>query len=372
MKKIGIDARFFGSGGKGLGRYTQKLVENLEKIDGKNQYLIFLRKENFGEYIPKNHNFKKVLANYRWYSFSEQILFPILLLRKKLDIVHFPHFNVPILYRKKIIVTIHDLILIHFPTIKNSTLNPFFYWIKFFAYRVTINSAIKRAINVIAVSNFTKNDIYKNYNINKEKVIVTYEACENFCYYSSESSVSCLRRYGIIKPYLLYVGNAYPHKNLESLALAFNNIRKKIGDISLVLVGRNDYFYSRLKEVVSNRGISGIIFPGYVTDKDLDVLYKNSIAYVFPSLYEGFGLPPLEAMSKGIPVLSSEHECMKEILNDSALFSNAENIEEFSMAIETIIKKNDIRDILIKKGYARSSMFSWEKMARETLDMYNK
>ena len=113
---IGIDARFYGSIGKGLGRYTQKLIENLEKTDQENRYVVFLRKENFDEYQPQNPNFKKVLADYRWYSFAEQLFFPRLLRKYNFDFVHFPHFNVPLLYRKKFIMTIHDLILIHFPT----------------------------------------------------------------------------------------------------------------------------------------------------------------------------------------------------------------------------------------------------------------
>ena len=135
MANIGIDARFFGSIGKGLGRYTQKLIENLEKISAQggpasgwdNQYFVFLRKENFDEYQPRNKNFQKVLADYQWYTFAEQIRMPLLLNKLKLDLVHFPHFNVPFFYRKKFVVTIHDLILLQFPTVRGTTLNPIFY-----------------------------------------------------------------------------------------------------------------------------------------------------------------------------------------------------------------------------------------------------
>src|SRR5574343_128214 len=125
--RIGIDARFFGPIGKGLGRYTQKLIENLEKVDEVNEYFVFLKKENFNEYTPQKPNFKKVLANYPWYSFSEQIRFPWLLRKYDLDIAHFPHFNVPLLYSGKFVVTIHDLILVHFPTVRSSTLPAILY-----------------------------------------------------------------------------------------------------------------------------------------------------------------------------------------------------------------------------------------------------
>jgi glycosyltransferase involved in cell wall biosynthesis len=226
--KIGIDARFYGPIGKGLGRYTQKLIENLEKFDNENSYFIFLKKENFDEYVPKKPNFKKVLADFRWYTFSEQIKFPILIRKYNLDLMHFPHFNVPILYSGKFIVTIHDLILLHFPTIRSSTLSPFVFKIKFLAYRIVIRLAISRSEKIIAVSNFTKNDILKNYSdINSEKIEVTYEACEDFCMLSPNKDEEIISKYGIRKPYIMYVGNAYPHKNLEKLILVFKNIKKQ-------------------------------------------------------------------------------------------------------------------------------------------------
>ncbi len=179
--RIGVDARFYGAIGKGLGRYTQKLIENLEKISAKggNEYFIFLRKENFEDYQPKNENFQKVLADYRWYTLSEQINMPRILNKYNLDLVHFPHFNVPLFYRRKFVITIHDLILIHFPTIRGTTLNPLFYFLKFLAYKIVIRSAIKRAEKIIAVSNFTKNDILKNYGVPAEKIAVTHEACDS-------------------------------------------------------------------------------------------------------------------------------------------------------------------------------------------------
>ncbi|HLN19093.1 MAG TPA: glycosyltransferase, partial [Patescibacteria group bacterium] len=228
--RIGIDARFYGPIGKGLGRYTQKLIENLEKVSaeggtapgGENQFFIFLRNENFDDYTPQNKNFHKVLANYGWYTFSEQINFPRLLYRYDLDLMHFPHFNVPIFYWRKFIVTVHDLILIHFPTVRSSTLSPILYWLKFLAYKFVIKFAVLRSKKIITVSNFTKSDIMKVYErIPKDKIVVTYEACEDFCMMSPGKDKEILARYGIINPYIMYVGNAYPHKNLERLILAF-------------------------------------------------------------------------------------------------------------------------------------------------------
>ncbi|HFC76961.1 MAG TPA: glycosyltransferase family 1 protein, partial [Candidatus Moranbacteria bacterium] len=267
--RIGIDARFYGTGNKGLGKYTQKLIENLEEIylqienkkNGHNndQFFIFLRKDNFNEYHPKSKNFKKVLADYKWYSFSEQIKMPQLLNKYKLDLVHFPHFNVPFFYRKKFIVTIHDLILLHFPTIRGTTLNPILYWLKFLAYKIIINRAIKKSNKIITVSNFTKDDILANYLISSKKIIVTYEACDDDNSYS-QKSVSEIDKYGIIKPYLLYVGNAYPHKNLERMAEAWQIFNtKQAKHLHLVLVGRKDYFYNQLQKTVKEKKIKNII-----------------------------------------------------------------------------------------------------------------
>ncbi len=370
--KIGIDARFFGSIGKGLGRYTQKLVEYLEQIDRENQYVVFLRQENFDEYIPKNPNFKKVLADYRWYSFSEQFNMPLLLRKYNLDLVHFPHFNVPLFYRKPFIITVHDLILLHFPTVRATTHNKIFYWLKFLAYRLTISRALKKANHVVTVSEFTKNDILSCYKISKNKISVTYEACENSCLAFRKNDGQILDKYGIMNQYFLYVGNAYPHKNLENLLLAFAAYQKENKEAQLVLVGKEDYFYARLKRFVDDKKIPNVVFPGFVPDEDLGVVYKNALAYVFPSLYEGFGLPPLEAMSYGAPVISSDHACMKEILGSASLFVDASKEDEITKAMKTISGNQELRNDLIQKGYNRIGCYDWKKMAENTLNIYQK
>lgn len=382
--RIGIDARFFGTIGKGLGRYTQKLIENLESIDSINEYFIFLRKENFDEYLPKNPRFKKVLANFRWYTISEQINMPRLLNKYNLDLVHFPHFNVPLFYRKNFIITIHDLILIHYPTVRGTTLNPLFYWLKYAAYKIVIKSAIRRAKKIIAVSNFTKNDILKHYKIPENKIIATYEACDFPGDIKGAGDDSILKKYGLPagrhgiikpclpagKPYILYVGNAYPHKNLEALVLGFKEFRRSL-EYQLVLVGKEDYFYRQLRNFAENNNVTNVIFTGFIPDSELDFIYRNAKMYIFPSLYEGFGLPPLEAMARGVPVASSDHDCMKEILEDSAYYFDAIYVEKIAEAIKILINDNNLRAKLIIKGFERVKKFSWEKMAGETLKIYN-
>lgn len=381
--KIGIDARFYGSLGKGLGRYTQKLIEHLEMIDHSNEYVIFLRQENFEEYQPKNRNFRKVLADYQWYSFSEQLFFPFLLKRFRCDVMHFPHFNVPILYRGRFIVTIHDLILIHFPTQRSTTLHPIWYRIKFLAYKATIWWAIHTSRHIMTVSEFTKRDILKHYTIDPDKITVSYEAADSFCKHTSRiQSIEILRKYGltqednpqknhgIIKPYLLYVGNAYPHKNLETLIDALD--REDARGYTLVLVGKEDYFYHRLKDKVHAQGMKNIVFVGFVPDGELDVLYRFGRAYVFPSLYEGFGLPPLEAMGRGLPVLAAHTTSLPEILGDAALYFYPEQKDSLDRSLRQIWNDDAMREILRLRGYARAGMFDWQNIAQETLQQYNR
>jgi glycosyltransferase involved in cell wall biosynthesis len=371
--KIGIDARFYGPGSKGLGRYTQKLITHLEDIDHKNEYVIFLRENNFKEYVPKNKNFSKVKADYRWYSFSEQIFFPFILYKQKCDLVHFPHFNVPILYFRKFVVTIHDLILLHYPTRKASTRSGLFYWMKYLVYRSVIASVVRRAKEIIAVSKFTAGDICDKYPHVCDKVSVIYEAAE-IDMLSRNDDVKNLQKYDIIEPYMLYVGNAYPHKNLDVLVDVFAKYLHDGGAVeSLILVGCDDYFYERLQTYITKKNLHNVKILHSVDDVLLMTLYGRASFFVFPSLYEGFGLPPLEAQLLNVPVLSSDHACMTEVLSDNgALYADATDIVEFAQAMNKIATDDKLREVLVTNGKKNASRYSWEKMAKEIYNIYKK
>lgn len=383
--RIGIDARFYGSLGKGLGRYTEKLLEQLEVIDQENEYVVFLREENFSEYQPKNPRFQKRIAQYRWYSFSEQLFFVALLYRGSFDIVHFPHFNVPLLYRKKFVVTIHDLILVHYPTLRNTTRLALFYWLKFFAYRIVIASAIRRAIHIITVSHFTEQDILRHYPMARGKITVTYEAADLFCQYTSPTDAHTLfaklgllapekstegtaLHHDIIRPYFLYVGNAYPHKNLPILFSAARAFPR----YAFVLVGKEDYFYSRLKERVQKEQLQNIIFSGFLTDQELSSLYRFARVYLFPSLYEGFGLPPLEAMTRGTPVLASDRGSLPEILGEAACYFNPTDEKSLIQALKEIEYNEVKRNTLRTHGYYQAAKYSFRDMALATASLYQR
>lgn len=374
--KIGIDARFFGPKAKGLGRYTQKLIEGLELINDQNDYVIFLRQENFDEYQPQNPHFKKVLANYRWYSLGEQLFFPWLIYSQKVDLMHFTHFNLPILYLKPYIVTIHDLILQRFGTARGYLLGKIKYGIKSLGYKIIIRLAVWRSKKIISVSEYVKNDITKSFGIAKEKISVIYEGSPNLI--SRELQIAddrVLEKYKIHKPYLLYVGNAYPHKNLARLIEALKILKEKNQpNLQLVLVGGEDYFYRELKkEHCDVSGIcfgGGVIFTGYVSDEDLGSLYSDASLYVFPSLCEGFGLPPLEAMSWGVPVVASSATCLPEILGQAAYYFDAEKSADIAVKIEEVLRDKNLCQKLITQGFEQVKKYSWQKMAEETARLY--
>ncbi|NTU99321.1 glycosyltransferase family 4 protein [Candidatus Falkowbacteria bacterium] len=382
VRRIGIDARFYGSIGKGLGRYTQEVVDNIVKMDETNEYVIFLRKENFDEFkLDDGRRVRKVLAEVRWYSLAEQFIIPWLIWKEKIDLMHFPHFNVPVLCPAKFVVTIHDLILINFPTNRATTLGPVLYWIKNKGYRLVIWLALLRSRKIISVSHFTKKDILEHFDIKQEKIAVTYEGVADFAKASAtsqENEAALLARFSIAKPYLLYVGNAYPHKNLEGLLAAFADLIKLRRDLRLVLVGKSDYFYEKIKERAMELALYGkgvndpVIFAGFVNDRELESLFNNAEAYVFSSFYEGFGLPPLEAMAKGLPVVSSNAASMPEILGDAAAYFDPSDLSKMKQAIAEVLDSEILRKELCNKGFERVKQYSWQECARLTLEIYRK
>lgn len=371
--KIGIDARFYGPTRTGPGRYTQKLVDHLQEIDNKNDYVVFLRKDNWDEFQPKSSRFKKVLADYRWYSLSEQLFMPWKIKNEKIDLMHFPHFNIPIFYPGKFIVTIHDLIITHFPTRRATKLGPLLYKAKQIGYKIVIWMAAKRAKRIITVSQFSKQEIVKHFKLKDEKVVVTYEACDPPK--QAEGGFAHIAdRFKITKPYLLYVGNTYPHKNLERLILAFKKILEEESiDIQLVLVGKRDYFSERLENLVKEQRMVGdVIFTGFVEDNELPLFYRSALLYVFPSSIEGFGLPPLEAMSYDLPVVSSNAPCMPEILGEAVKYFHPDEISDIVHVLKQVIQDKQTQESLREKGREHTKRFSWKKMVEKTYSIYLK
>ena len=328
--RIGIDARLIEE--TGVGRYIRNLIAELARLDETNEYTVFLRKESCGSFRLPNDRWKKVPADVPWHTLIEQLVMPGIFLQAKLDVLHVPYFNVPIFYPGRMIVTIHDLTILHFDTGKASTLPWIFYKLRRLGYRLVLWIGLLRAQKIIAVSQTTKKDIIESLGIDANEIFVTYEGV---------SLTRSNKKRLIPEEYFLYVGNAYPHKNLEVLT--------KTG-ASVIYAGNDDYFYRRFH-----------ITPKTVTDEELANLYQHAKALVFPSLMEGFGLPAIEALSLGCPVICSDIPIFHEILGDNATYFNPKDAEDLALKLKSTIPK--ITPHLDKK-------FSWETMAKQTLQQY--
>jgi len=367
--KIGLDCRMMRA--TGIGRYIQSLVVELSKIDQDNEYVLFLKKEDFHHFKLPAPNFHKVLADFHWYTLSEQIIFPRLIKKQKLDLMHFPHFNVPLFYRGKFVVTIHDLIPLWFKNIRG--LGHFFvYRIKEFFYKIVLQRAVKKARLMIVVSEKTKNDLIDILKVPAEKIFVTYEGASPL--FKKVIDERVYHKFSLTRHYFLYVGNAYPHKNLRNLILAFNKLVKEYHlDTQLVLVGKRDYFYQKLAEEAKELNLGPrLVFTDYLNDEELAALYSQASLFIFPSLSEGFGLPPLEAMMCGVPVAASKIPVLKEVLGEAAFYFNPLDVDEMAEKIYHLYHDQNLKNRLILKGYEQVKKYSWAKMAQKTLAIYKK
>ena len=369
---IGIDTRLYGAKHGGIGRYAQELIINLLKIDQKNQYVFFVYNNQDRRDIACNVSATQprfVHAPYRCYSLAEQVLMAQTIKKAKIDLMHFPHFNAPLVYNAPFIATIHDLIIHHFPDDRATTLPRWLYQIKLWGYKKVVKHAILKAKTIIAPSEFTKKDILRFYNINPDKIKVVYEGVDLNLKLKKNLKFK-------IKNYLLYVGSAYPHKNLEKLIEAFAILRQKykLTDLKLVFVGKIDYFYNQLKKYIisqyPNIPISNIIFYGYASDQELAGLYQNASLYVFPSLHEGFGLPPLEAMSFGLPIAASCAASIPEICGQAALYFKPADAADIAEKIYQVYNNKELIAQLRQKGFEQIKKYSWRKMAKEILEVY--
>jgi glycosyltransferase involved in cell wall biosynthesis len=364
--RIVIDARMYG--GFGIGRYNRNLIANLQKIDSSNEYFILLRKEDF-EKEKYTKNFTKVLADFHWYGLAEQVKLPQLIKSLRPDLVHFPHFNIPILYNGPFVVTIHDLIHQHFQLDSATTHGKAVYYVKKKGYELSFSTALKKSKKIITVSDYVKSCLTKEWQVEESKIAKTYEGVDDSFIQNLNriNSKKTLDKFRITKPYLFYVGNAHPHKNVERLIEAFLEVKKAHSDLQLVLSGKDDFFWERVERQYKNEDIK---FTGYVDDLELTSLYREASAYVIPSLEEGFGIPLLEAMICKTPVVCSNAASLPEVAGEAAVYFDPKNILDMAEKITNVLDDKRLSAELIRKGLNRVKDFSWEKCAQETLDIY--
>lgn len=359
--RIGIDARLMYE--TGVGRYIRNLLSELALLDTPHTFVVFLLPDAFNTFQLPNAKWEKRIANVHWHTVKEQCIMPKLLHQAYLDLVHIPYFNVPLLYTKPYIVTMHDLTVLHHQTGKATTLPYILYLLKWIGYYLVLRIGLTKAKHIIAVSKIVKEDLQHSLGISQKKITVTYEGVDK-----KMSHVTCHMSH-VKLPYFLYVGNAYPHKNLELLIRSFDAFKKtnQGKDFNLVLVGSDAFFYKRLYTLVDTLSCKDAIqFTGAITDEDLVGAYTYAHALVFPSLSEGFGLPALEAIRFGCPVICSDIPIFHEILDDNAVYFNPKSIDSLVSALKKMSGKKQVPDKKILERY------SWKTMAAQTLAIYER
>jgi len=373
MKKpyrIGIDARLFGTKqAAGIGVWVEELIGNLIKLDKVNQYIITMlpkTAEFFPFYAP---NLKKQVVRFPHYTYSEQFLYPRILRKLKLDLIHYTNFNTPIFFKGiKNIVSIYDLTLWFYPGRKQRSL------FRRTIYRYVIKKSCENASRIIAISHKTKEDIIKCLNIDPQKIDVVYAAApkRNKVMIDSRKVDQIFSKHNISRPFFLYVGQWRQHKNLVRLIRAFALFKRQYGlDYQLVLVGSIDKYAPEIPKTIKQLGLQDhVITTGYVSDTSLPIFYDKAAAFVFPSLYEGFGIPPLEAMAAGTPVISSNASVMPEVLGNAAMYFDPTNIENMADTMYKVVSNFTIQKQLKDKGFKQIKKYSYTKMAKEIWAIY--
>lgn len=360
MKHIVIDARELRTS---TGRYVERLLHYLQQIDNNHEYTVLLKPKDIDGWQSSNPRFKKVACPYKEFTFSEQIGLYKQIKNIHADLVFFPMVQQPVLYRGLVVTTIQDLTTIRF---KNPTKNWLVFAIKQQVYKWLNKRVMHKSRLLIVPTEFVRNDAAAFSNVPRSKFTATLEAADP------------LPRPADPLPYLqnekfiMYVGRPTPHKNLWRLVEAFRVLRASYPSLTLVLAGKKDAMYTLIESRVKKEGIKGVVFTGFVTDNNLRWLYENCQAYVFPSLSEGFGLPALEAMMHGAPVVSSNATCLPEVCGDAAHYFDPKNVQDMAKKIAEVIDNKALRQALIKKGHEQAGTYSWKRMAQQTLEVFNR
>jgi len=357
MAHIALDVRFINSG---TGTYAVKLLDYLQKLDTENDYSLIVLEKDKDYYRPTNPRFTIRTVPYKAYSLSEQIGFLNYLNALKPDLVHFCMPQQPVLYRGKKVTTIHDLTLLH---TYNSDKNWFMYHFKQFLARFVFKYTGRSSKRIITISNHTKKDFLEHTHGPSDKIVMIYEA--------GEAHPGTLRPYETpFSRFIMYVGQQPDYKNIRRLGEAHQQLLESDPELGLVLVGRLNEPAKRNKAYFKQMGFTNIHFTDFIPDSQRDWLFTKATAYVFPSLMEGFGLPPLEAMAYGLPVISSNASCMPEILGDAAIYFDPKDVTDMAYVIGVTINNPVTLKDMQEKGYDQVKKYSWEKMAKETLEVY--
>ena len=370
--KIAIDATIVCKENTGTGFYIINLINGLIRNDNENEYQIFINK-NVANSLLNNgkNNFKiinKSFKNRFSRIFWQLVILPIQLKLRKVNILHSANYITPLFkFGFRIIVTIHDLTFILFPE-KYTIMKRLF-------YRIMIPCFVQIADKIIAISSNTKADILKNFKIKDEKVIIAYACCsENFnTITNEEKSKEVLEKYEIKKNFMLFVGMIEPRKNIVSILKAFKEIDKDI-NADLVIAGKKGWYFKEIEDFMKNLKNmnlkNNIIFTGYVPEEEVKYLFQKALFLIFPSFYEGFGLPPLQAMACGTPVITSNVSSLPEVVGNSAILIDPYNLSDLMRAMKSLYENPEKRKELSEKGLKQRMIFNIDNISKSVINTF--
>ncbi len=357
--KIGIDASPIFHQRGGVGTHTLHLIENLLKLKSDHQFFLYssrLSDESFPFLTQKNIQLiygNKLYLRYRIW-------------KERIDIVHGTNFRLPGYGRKGNIITIHDLALVKYPSFGKKFGGRFSFW--------RTKKRALRADRIIAVSKSVLEDIVQFIGAPEEKIKVIYNGVDPFYFPDDNQEVflKIRQKFGIKKErYLLFTGTIEPRKNVKTVLKAFSRNKKIRKDFNLVLAGGKGWKNSDIQQFIIDEGLlEEVVITGYISREELRVLYSCASCFVFPSIYEGFGIPLLEAMACGVPVICSNSSSLPEVVGDAAITIDPHDIDGFSTGMEKIVEDEGLRKNMILRGFERVKHFSWEETAKKTLQVY--
>ncbi|NTU70238.1 MAG: glycosyltransferase family 4 protein [Coriobacteriia bacterium] len=364
QQRILIDARMLSA--TGIGRYTRNLLRELPAVADRSQQFAVLVQPDDIERVPESLRPVAREVPLAWYSAAEQMRLGGYIAREAPDLVHFPQFNVPLAYRGPFVVTIHDLTMHRFKSIRGSAA---VYAMRQAVYLTVLSRAVSRAQRVFVPSEFTKSDLVSTLKVDPGKVVVTYEGGPEEDSWRGEPETAAIDELGLAgSQFLLTVGTAFVHKNLEVVIRALPLLPP---EYKLAIVGKGDVFHQRLVDLAVQIGVSDrVVMTGYASDARLAALYGAAAAFVFPSFNEGFGLPGLEAMGLGTPVIASSASCLPEILGDAALFFDPRSAEELARQVLVLGGDPEMRSRMASAGIVQAARYSWRRMAEQTNAVY--
>lgn len=361
-KHIVIDARIRRAS---TGRPVARLLEHLQEIDNDHRYTMILEKDD--DWKPTNKNFSVEYTRFPQFSFNplNQWLYARQIKKLKPDLMYFtmtgqqplPYFGMQATFT-------HDLVM--FKWAKPGRLPKWLHWIRMQGYRFIMWQAHRKAVHVITPTQFVSDDVSKRYLFVNRKISVALEASEPPLPGKAKEPENAPEKF------IMYTGSAFPHKNLDKLVSAFCLLKEQHSDLKLILVGKREYHSKKLEKWVRRQSCAeDVVFTGFIPDVELKWYYQNARAYVFPTLSEGFGLPGLEAMVHGCPVVSSNASCLPEVHGDAAHYFNPEDVQDMATKIDEVISSEALRKKLIDKGYENAKRFSWRKFANQHLEIFN-